>query len=322
MRVTNSALDEQPALSPDGQKLAWDSAHSGSHQIWASNSDGSLPAKLTELGPPGADAPRWSPDGRHIAFRGFNPWPTRVYVVSAEGGPPPRRLTSGDFSEGPPNWSRDGRWVYFTSDRGDGDALWKVPAAGGSPVLVARHGSLTVAPVNGTAVFYGGPVARQGGWPVESRDGRFVYFGRPGATVWKIPSGGGSPILLARTGKGPFFESVDGKVLYFSGPDASIWKVPTAGGEAVPVLKTCSRATWTLSAAGIYFLDPDAKGGPALAFVPFAGKRGAVVRLPGRPASYVGLSGGALAASPDGRWIYYLYSDRSAAQIMLVENFR
>lgn len=109
------------------------------------------------------------------------------------------------------------------------------------------------------------------------------------------------------------------------------WKVPVAGGEAALVLKTGKRAGWTLSAAGIYVLDPDANGGPAIEFVPFAAKRREVVRLPGKPDSYyepwlpplVGsLSPIPLAVSPDGRWILYEHIDRAEADIMLVEYFR
>ena len=324
LRITRSPrVDQQPTFSPDGQKIAWSSMHSGEHQIWVCGADGSLPAKLTEFGIPGADAPQWSPDGRYIAFRGFSPWPPRVYVIGAEGGAA-RRLTAGDFTEDPPGWSRDGKWIYFTSDRGGGNGLWKAPVSGGSPVLVARQGSLPVAEFHiSRGIAQAHPQPKQGSLPaVESSDGRFVYYEGPGATVWKIPSGGGSPILLARSGGEPFFESGDGNLLYFSGPDASIGKVPTTGGEQTLVLKTGRRAKWTFTKAGFYILDPDAKGGPAIEFVPSAGKGSRAVTLPGQPDNYVTSSSASVAASPDGRWIIYLYDDRSDVQIMLVENFR
>jgi hypothetical protein len=169
---------------------------------------------------------------------------------------------------------------------------------------------------------HGIPATEYGGWPLESRNGRFLYYGGRGATVWKAPSSGGSPTLLALNGKGPFFESGDGKFLYFGGPDTSIWRAPTAGGQAAPVLKIGRRANWVILPAGMCVLDPDAVGGPAIELVRFAGGRKQVVRLPGPPDGYVDPSSGELIASPDGKWLFYLYSDKADSRIMLVENFR
>ncbi len=161
---------------------------------------------------------------------------------------------------------------------------------------------------------------------MESLDGTAVYYCGLGGGIWKSPAGGGGArVLLAREGSPPIFESFDGTFVYYRGPDAGIWRVPAAGGGATRVLNTGPRAVWTASHTGIYVLDPDATGGPAIEFVPFAGERRDVVRLPGEPASYVEpLSGAAagLAASPDGRWVVYLRAEPEEMKIMLVENFR
>jgi eukaryotic-like serine/threonine-protein kinase len=296
MRITQSPTwDMQAAFSPDGRKIAWVSAHSGISQIWVCNSDGSQPNQLTHLDAPGAHLPHWSPAGRQIAFSGSSRGLWHVYAIGAEGGAP-RQLTTGDFVEILDSWSRDGKWVYFTSSRREGFATWKAPASGGSPVLVARNGEDAV----------------------ESLDGKFVYYNGPEDSIWKVPAGGGSPVLVARKAWAPV-ESFDGKFVYYWGPDWSIWKVPVAGGEAALALKTGKRAGWTLSVAGIYVLDPDANGGPAIEFVPFAAKRREVVRLPGKPDSYYEPW---LVVSPDGRWILYQHIDRAEADIMLVEEFR
>jgi len=298
IRLTASRqVDQQAVFSPDGRKIAWSSVQSGSYQIWLSNSDGSEPIPLTHHAPPGAAEPQWSPDGRQIAFNGYGPGPRHVYLIGAEGGKE-RALTTGDFDEWLSGWSRDGKWVYFVSNRGEGDAIWKVPAGGGSPV----------------------PVARNGWGAVESLNGKFVYYNGPEESIWKVPAGGGSPILLARKGWRPV-ESFDGRFVYYNGPNASIWKVPAAGGEAVRVLITGKRALWTLSASGIYVLDPDAKGAPTLEFFSLGAGRRGVARLPGKPDDYAqGLSD--LSLSPDGGWILYPRRDSPEAQIMLVENFR
>jgi Tol biopolymer transport system component len=301
IRITPSPqLDEYPDYSPDGRKIVWSSTHSGAHQVWVADSDGSQPLQLTHFGAPGAAFARWSPDGRRIAFLGFSRGPTHVYVVGAEGGTP-RRLTTGDLIEGPtitPTWSNDGRWIYFVSNR-EGEAVWKVPAAGGSPVLVASQGS----------------------WPMESPDGEFLYYVTPGGEIRKVSAAGGSPVLVARNALPPLFQSFDGKFIYFEGPDRTIWKSPAAGGQATPALKIGERARWVLSAGGIYVLDPDSRGGPALELFPFSSARTAVLRLPGEPDSYA-QGAGVMTVSRDGRWVLYPRWDRNDAQIMLVENFR
>lgn len=127
---------------------------------------------------------------------------------------------------------------------------------------------------------------------------------------------------LGRLIRDKSIESLDGRFVYYNGPNASIWKVPAAGGEAARVLMTGFRAQWTLSAFGIYVVDPDASGGPAIGPFPFAAKRREVLRLPGEPDSYVDRSGGRPVVSPDGQWILYSHIDRTEAQLMLVENFR
>jgi eukaryotic-like serine/threonine-protein kinase len=296
IRVTRSPqVDQSPAFSPDGRMIAWASMHSGSHQIWVCNSDGTQPSQLTHLDPPGAAEPVWSPDGRQIAFHGYGRGLHNVHVIGTDGGPQ-RRLTTGDFNEELSGWSHDGNWIYFTSNRGRGNAIWKAPASGGSTVLIAQNGS----------------------WPVESSDGKYVFYSGPEASIWKVPASGGSTVLMARNGLWPV-GAFDGKYLYYIGPEASIWRVPESGGESAEVLKTGKHASRTIAPAGIYVLDPYAKGGPGIELFPFNAGHSHAVRLPGKPEDFVK---GYLSVSPDGRWILYVHVDRDEGDIMLVENFR
>jgi TolB protein len=65
--LTDSDDDTAPALSPDGQKIAYMSRRAGNWEIYLINADGSDARRLTDNG---ADdgLPTWSPDGRAIAF--------------------------------------------------------------------------------------------------------------------------------------------------------------------------------------------------------------------------------------------------------------
>jgi hypothetical protein len=87
------------------------------------------------------------------------------------------------------------------------------------------------------------------------------------------------------------------------------------------VLKTGSRALWTLGTAGIYIIDPDAAGGPSIELLQFNRRRPQPVRLPGSAGSYLPYATG-ISVSTDGRWILYMRVDRAEADIMLVDNFR
>ena len=68
VRLTNDpAEDENPDLSPDGDKIVFASNREGTYHIYVMNVDGSNLVKVTD-DPLGDMSPRWSPDGKRIAF--------------------------------------------------------------------------------------------------------------------------------------------------------------------------------------------------------------------------------------------------------------
>ena len=60
-------IDELPAWSPDGKKVAFMSERAGNYDIWVMNSDGSNHRQLTTHKAQD-QAPSWSPDGKKIVF--------------------------------------------------------------------------------------------------------------------------------------------------------------------------------------------------------------------------------------------------------------
>jgi Tol biopolymer transport system component len=201
--ISSTRDDSGPQISPDGKRIAFHSARSGSYQVWVCESDGSKPVQLTSLGLSGV--PRWSPDGQQIAFdsRGESP-DANIYVINAEGGSP-RRLTTESSNDVVPTWSRDGRWIYFSSNRSGGWdlQLWKSLAEGGQAVQVTKHGGVAA---------------------VESSDGKFIYYAKfSGPGIWKMPVDGGEESLVfdqlepgfwgnwALTDQGIYFVNLDAK---------------------------------------------------------------------------------------------------------------
>jgi len=197
--------DNNPHISPDGKRIAFESDRSGGHEIWVCNSDGSNPVKVTSFGGSNAGSPRWSPDGRTIAFDSVSKGDSDIYVMDAEGGKP-RRLTDETSDEDVPAWSHDGRWIYFCSNRSGSWQVWKIPAEGGVAVQLTKRGGFKCS---------------------ESPDGKFVYYTQSnGAGIYRVPVEGGEETLVIdsyKAGWGNFAVVEDG--IYFI-------KQESSGGEA------------------------------------------------------------------------------------------
>ena len=175
--ISSSQSDREPHISPDGERIAFNSIRSGNLEVWVCDSDGSNPVQLTSVGSSVAGTARWSPDGAEIAFDSHAHRDWDIYVVSAEGGLP-RRLTTAASDDLLPRWSRDGRWIYFGSNRSGRYEVWKMPPQGGKAVQVTKQGGIR---------------------GIESPDGRYFYYMKaknsPG--IWKMPVEGGeeTPVL-------------------------------------------------------------------------------------------------------------------------------
>ncbi|MEK7404683.1 MAG: hypothetical protein AAB225_06205, partial [Acidobacteriota bacterium] len=74
--------------SPDGNRIAFTSDHSGAYEIWVCEADGSNPMQLTSFGGPVTDHADWSPDGTRIAFHSRPEGRAEIYVIGSEGGRP------------------------------------------------------------------------------------------------------------------------------------------------------------------------------------------------------------------------------------------
>ena len=91
-QVTRAAgLEVDPALSPDGENIAYAAGPTTAMQIYVRAVSGGRPVALTNDTTDNFRWPRWSPDGSRIAYQSND----GIYVVPALGGAP-RRVTRYD----------------------------------------------------------------------------------------------------------------------------------------------------------------------------------------------------------------------------------
>jgi Tol biopolymer transport system component len=135
-RVTfDSGLTTDPALSSDGQLIAYasDRAGAGNLDIWRQQIATSEAIRLT-TDPADESEPAFSPDGGRIAFRSERDG-GGIYVVSTFGGEP--RLVAKEGRR--PRFSPDGREIAYWVVTGPVPYIGKaytVPAVGGAPTPI------------------------------------------------------------------------------------------------------------------------------------------------------------------------------------------
>ncbi|HJU43144.1 MAG TPA: winged helix-turn-helix domain-containing protein [Vicinamibacterales bacterium] len=218
--TTHSGLDMHPAMSPQGDAIAFVSDRSGAFEIYVRGLDGaSGEVALTRDGAQNMQ-PAWSPDGRFIAYHTNTPG--GIWVIPSRGGTP-RQVSSIGAR---PAWSPDGMRIAFQTDElGDiapngysaqvGSTIWTVNADGTQP----RQLTKSVKPLGGHAS------------PAWSHTGRFIAFAVFDAGedngVWmsSVESGETWPLELRASLYDPVFLADDSAVVV-SGAEALIIRLP------------------------------------------------------------------------------------------------
>lgn len=116
--LTDLAVPEQPALSPDGTQIAYvlrttDLAGDRTlRSLWRVPTSGGEPQQLTRGD---ADStPVWSPDGTQLAFLRAKDGPAQLWLLPVGGGEP-EQITTLPIGAGAPQWSPDGTRIAFSA---------------------------------------------------------------------------------------------------------------------------------------------------------------------------------------------------------------
>ena len=174
-RITRTSADEtMPALSRDGQRLAYVSNAGGVDKLWLAGADGSGAARASTFGGgSGIDAsPSWDQGSTRLVFSSSAEGSPDVYLFT----PPstPALLAGGGSVDVDPAFSPDGQHVVFASSRAGGSAtnLYLESVPGGTVTLLTTS-------------------AATQGQPTWTADGRVVFteFGPNGGSLrWVDPA--------------------------------------------------------------------------------------------------------------------------------------
>ncbi len=172
LSATAAGDDTQPAISPDGQQIAFRSEGDGGG-IFIMGATGESRRRLTNFG----FNPSWSPTGAEIVVGTesvldptIRTTQSQLFIVNVSTSDT-RRLPTGDAVQ--PSWSPHGdRIAFWGREAGSVDrGIWTMPKDGGLPVLVVKDANLN--------------------WdPVWSPDGSFLYYAsnRSGPmNFWRVP---------------------------------------------------------------------------------------------------------------------------------------
>jgi Tol biopolymer transport system component len=201
---------------------------------------------------------------------------------------------------GSPRWSNDGHSIAFDYRPDQHSEVYRIDVLGGPPQLIP-----TIPGADNTV-------------PNWSRDGKWIYFssnrGDAPFQIWKVPDAGGTPVQLTRTGGTWPIEGTDGNVYYSkSFRSDEIWKISRRGGEETLVVKATGldSYSWTLGAAGIYFITNENAGKGTLFLYDFGtGKILSLMPFENRVVEPT--------LSSDGRFLVFFQIDQWEKTIMLI----
>jgi hypothetical protein len=139
--------------------------------------------------------------------------------------------------------------------------------------------------------------------------------------VWKVPAKGGQAFQVTQRGGFNPLESPDGRFLYYAKPN-SLWRIALEGGGEGLVFEIAgfSGPTFAVVNEGVYLItarNQDFRNpGASISFFNLANGKLTSVLASEKPIWY------GISVSPDGKNILYSQLDYHDTGIMLVENFR
>lgn len=124
-RLTHDGYDMiDPALSPDGTRLAFSSRQNGHWDLFIRDL---VVGDLTQVTDSAEyeGSPSWSPDGQWLAYAAYRQGNLDIFLSSlADPNQDPIQLTNDLAADSSPSWSPGGRQIAFVSNRSGDAEIW------------------------------------------------------------------------------------------------------------------------------------------------------------------------------------------------------
>lgn len=155
----------QPALSPDGEWVAFVALRGGNSDIWRAKLSGDSLTRITNDSARDHH-PQWSPDGKSIVFASDRSGNWDIWTVNIDGSGV-RQITSSPELDDQPMLSPDGKLLAFMSESNGKRDIWLMPVDSGQAKQFTHDGT--------------------SGWPSFSPDGEnLVWSGKNKLHVRRI----------------------------------------------------------------------------------------------------------------------------------------
>ncbi len=143
--TNNAAGDREPAWSPDGSRIAFESGRNGDDEIFVMNADGSGAVNISDSPDSDESSPNWSPDGSQIVFTSDRDANLEIYIMNADGSGQ-TNLTDDPDVDWNGSWSPDGTRIAFQTDRVGNYDIFLMDADGSNPVNITTNAALDLNP--------------------------------------------------------------------------------------------------------------------------------------------------------------------------------
>lgn len=241
LTAANGFSEQRPAVSANGQHVAFQSYRDEGWNVFSMNADGSGQLDLTNTKEPVVNfEPAWSPDGSKVVFmrQGLTPGEQDIWVIDANGTNAVNLTHSPGVNETSPEFSPDGTKIVYVSTGPDScctahynNDIWIMDADGSNPAPLTTTDSPTqnVAPSwspDGLEIAYSvnsTPSATDDGVHVMNANGTNQHRLLPG----------GSPVatnLLAWSPDGA-------KIAYEGGNAEGLYTMNADGSESQPLVE-------------------------------------------------------------------------------------
>lgn len=225
----NLREDAYPALSPDGEHIAFSRRIKGQYDLFVMDLDGSDPVRLLRTGNADEVLPAWSPDGKRLVYTATTSlpdggWQSDVYKIRLANGRFTRLTFTPKTKEFAPDWSPDGTEIAFTKQDYERE----------------KYGIAAVAPdATGLRWVVINPLTKSGYTDVNpswSPDSEWIAFSRdhgddPYVDVYKVSRDGSEVVAvttLSELAENPVWGE-DDRIIFMHNEGIAV--VPADGGE-------------------------------------------------------------------------------------------